>query len=46
MNADSKLPGGLACGLFGLSRGSVIEPFEPQTATLVRTSAAESVRTQ
>ena len=23
-------PGGLACGSFGLSRGSVIDPFEPQ----------------
>ena len=31
LNADGKPPGGLACGAFGLSRGSVIEPFEPQT---------------
>jgi len=30
-----KPPGGLACGSFGLSRGSIIEPFEPQTASLV-----------
>ena len=29
--------GGLACGSFGLSRGSVVDPFEPQTATLVAT---------
>ena len=35
MNADAKPPGGRACGSFGLSRGSVIEPFEPHTATQV-----------
>ena len=37
MNADGKPPGGLACGSFELSRGSVIEPFkiEPLTATLL-----------
>jgi len=37
LNADGKPPGGLACDSFGLSRGSVIEPFEPQRANLVVT---------
>jgi len=32
LNADAKPPGGLACGSFGLSRGSVLNPFEPRTA--------------
>ena len=34
LNADGQLSSGLACGSFGLSRGSVLNPFEPQTATL------------
>ena len=34
LNADRKPPAGLAFGSFELSRGSVLNPFEPQTATL------------
>jgi len=34
LNVDGKPPGGQACGSFGLSRGSVFEPLEPQMATL------------
>ena len=34
LHADGEPPGGLACGSFGLSRGSVLNPFEPQTAAL------------
>ena len=32
LDADGEPPGGLACGSFGLSRGSVLNSFEPQTA--------------
>ena len=39
LNADGNPPGGLACGSFGLSRGAVLNPFEPQTATLVSQSS-------
>jgi len=35
LNADGRPPGGRACGSFGLSHGSGIEPFEPKMATLV-----------
>ena len=38
LNADGKPPGGRACGSFGLSRGFIVEPIEPQTATLHLTS--------
>ena len=34
LNADGEPTGGLACGSFGLSRDSALNPFEPQTATL------------
>jgi len=33
-NADGKPPGGLACGLIALSRGSVLNPFEPRKRPL------------
>ena len=39
---NGKPPGGLACGSFGLSCGSTFDPFEPQTATQVRSGAAFS----
>ena len=34
LNADGKPPGGLAWGSFGLSRASLLNHFEPQTASL------------
>ena len=50
MNADGNPPGGLASGSFGLSRGSVLKPFEPQTALcssqkMARTCDPRGVRT-
>jgi hypothetical protein len=36
LHADGEPPGGLACGSFGLSHGAVLNPFDPQTASLVR----------
>jgi len=39
LNAGGRPPG-LVCGSFGLSRGHLLNPFEPQTATQVRAGGA------
>jgi len=45
-NGDGKPPGKLACGSFGLSRGSLLNPFEPQTGPLWCSRGFRSPRVQ